>query len=295
MQKRGKKIQKRKIERQRFDLRRKYYTLWFLDNKVRPCFGTTEHPHSGRLTPAKLNGTGGAKRRVRDILHQLSDAKIRLDDGVMTYNYNKKTIDEFHLKYAMSPKAFKIFLQLRIFTNEGFKPTASEWKKLNGWYKKEYYGDKLRELQNLKKQGNTHTTDRGLIHARDYNGVLKTGSVVLYNIDPVKSKKLTDDMIVKFEDAVRETFADETWFAVCFYVTEEVYKVGEAKLLIGAKIDEKQFILKFQPFSGNNLSENYIDKAAKNPEKGIGEVYTFFKKYKYIGCGTNYWNLTRNK
>ena len=283
--KKGKKIEKdkryrkfKRIDHKKLKFAQNFYNLWLLDNQMRPCFGTTEFKGSGRYTPDHLDKIRreGTKERVKALLEQMTKAEIPLDEGVMTYNYDNKTIPEFHLKYAMSPEVYtEKFLKLEKFTQLKFKPTHGEMDKIREWYNDEYYGDKLRELQKFKETERTNTTNTNLIYAKNYEDVMKTGPVVLYNIVPVKTDDLKDDVIVKFEKAVRTTFPN-TWFAVCLYVTKHVKEVGEAELLIGAKIEEKEFILKFQPY------------IVMHP--GKVEVDAFLKKYEYKKPKRNYWN-----
>ena len=284
--KKGKKIEKdkryrkfKRIDHKKLKFAQNFYNLWLLDNQIRPCFGTTDFKGSGRYTPDHLDKIRreGTKERVKALLEQMTKAEIPLDEGVMTYNYDNKTIPEFHLKYAMSPEVYtEKFLKLEEFTQLKFKPTHGEMDKIREWYNDEYYGDKLRELQGLKEIGRTNTTHMGLIHAKNYEDVMKTGSVVLYDKGPVKTDDLKDDVIVAFEKAVRNTFPKKTWFAVCLYVTKHVNEVGEAELLIGAKIAEKQFILEFQKYIVKHI--------------GKVEVDAFLNEHKYKNPTRNYWN-----
>ena len=257
-----------------------YFKLWLRDNQVRPCFGTTEKKAlPSRKTPADLGATGGTKARILEILKYLKKAKIPLDEGVMTYNTTNKSIQEFHLKHAMSPEAYtEKFLLLENFTSVKFRPTHAECEEMKTWYSEEYYGDKLRIL---KENENAKITD-DLVHAATYKDVIDTGSVVLCNTAPVQWQNLEDNVIVKFEETVRKAVPDNKWFAVCFYVKADVDNLNEAELIIGAKIEEKQFILKFQPFS-QKVNETVVNFAENNPESDkFPEVCAFFKRYKYV-------------
>ena len=84
-----------------------------------------------------------------------------------------------------------------------------------------------------------------LIHAND-SLLMDTGPVVLWNREALTCADLTGEHLRDFERAIVSFFGGEEnfGFSVCIFVTEhkESEPASEAKIRIGAKIDENGFI-----------------------------------------------------
>ena len=237
----------------------KDFKVWTRDSQIRPCFGTSEKNVKIRTRSDLSTET---KLRVLALLNVLRDAGISLDVGAMTYNANCQRSQVFHIKYVIPPEVYVNEFCLKYQLNLP-QPISQLQQTLKDRFRKDYYGDYLRVVQEHKDLGTAvmipGSADK-LVRAPDHE-LLITGPVVLFNRAPFACADLSDEVIDEFEAAVVNKFGGasrDVWYSVCFYATNNAPLSNNAEMCIGAKIDETKFIQIIQP--SKKTQEEFLRK-----------------------------------
>ena len=259
------------------------FKVWKIDTKVRPCFGTREKDANKKYRCDVGEVGTEIQRRVIEILETLKRVDLPLNIGAMTYS-NKKWMssgDGFHIKYAMPPYQYLKSFWPNYYMEEIAElidPTKTpDEGDLAESFAIDYYGKDLHLLCKYKETDVAYMGDYKVLCIRAKNSLLKgTGPIVLWKREALTCADLTDEHLRDFEKAIVSIFGkrlsgmkenvEDFGFSVCIFVTEHNECPSEAKICIGAKIDEKRFIETINP--PKEIKESFL-KEHKYVEKNI--------------------------